>query len=37
MSAFFCDLEKVCDTVWKHGVARDLHKAGLRGRMPVFI
>ena len=23
--------------VWKHGVIRDLHKVGLRGRMPMFI
>ena len=36
VSVFF-DLEKAYDTVWKHGVARDLHTAGLRGRMPVFI
>ena len=24
-------LENACDTVWKHGVFRDPHKAGLRG------
>ena len=36
MSVFFY-LEKAYDTVWKHGVSRDLHKAGLRGRMPCFI
>ena len=24
-------LEKAYNTVWKHGVIRDLHKAGLRG------
>ena len=36
ISVFF-DLEKAYDTVWKHGVIRDLHKAGLRGQMPMFI
>ena len=30
VSVFF-DLEKAYDTVRKHGVIRDLHKAGLRG------
>ena len=33
----FFDLKKAYDTVWKHGVARDLHKAGLRRRMSMFI
>ena len=33
----FSDLEKAYDTVWKYGVIRDLHKVGLRGRMPMFI
>ena len=32
-----CYLEKAYGTVWKHGVIRDLHKTGLRGRMPMFI
>ena len=36
VSVFF-DLEKAYDTVWKYGVTRDLHKIGLRGRMPMFI
>ena len=36
VSVFF-DLEKAYDTVWKYGVIRDLHKVGLRGRMPMFI
>ena len=36
VSVFFY-LEKACDTVWKYGVIRDLHKVGLRGRMPMFI
>ena len=36
VSVFF-DLEKANDTVWKYGVTRDLHKIGLRGRMPMFI
>ena len=36
MSIFF-DLEKAYDTTWKYGILKDLHEAGLRGRMPVFI
>ena len=35
--SIFFDLEKAYDTVWKYGVIRDLHKVGLRGRMPMFI
>ena len=35
-SAFFY-LEKAYNTVWKYGIIRDLHKVGLRGRMPMFI
>jgi len=33
----FFDLEKAYDTTWKHGILLDLHKMGLRGRLPVFI
>ena len=33
----FFYLEKAYDSVWKYGVVRDLHKVGLRGRMPMFI
>ena len=36
VSVFFY-LEKAYDTVWKYSVIRDLHKVGLRGRMPMFI
>ena len=36
VSVFF-DLEKAYDTAWKYGILRDLHSAGLRGRMPLFI
>ena len=36
VSVFF-DLEKAYDTTWKHGILRDLHGAGLRGRLPDFI
>ena len=25
------------DTTWRYGVMKDLHEAGLRGRMPIFI
>ena len=35
--AIFFDLEKAYDTTWKHGIMRDLHNLGLRGRLPVFI
>ena len=36
VSVFF-DLEKAYDTTWKYGILKDLHDAGLRGNMPVFI
>ena len=35
--AVFFDLEKAYDTTWKHGVMKDLHDMGLRGRLPNFI
>jgi len=25
------------DTMWKYGIMKDLHDAGLRGRLPLFI
>jgi len=30
-------LEKAYDTTWKYGILKDLHDAGLRGRLPLFI
>jgi ribonuclease HI len=36
VSVFF-DLEKAYDTTWKYGILRDLHKCGLRGRLPECI
>ena len=36
MSVFF-DLEKAYDTTWKYDILRDLHDAGLRGRLPELI
>ena len=36
VSVFF-DLEKAYDTTWKHGILRDLHGTGLKGRLPLFI
>ena len=36
VSVFF-DLEKAYDTTWKYGILKDLHEAGLRGCMPLFI
>ena len=35
--AVFFDLEKAYDTTWKYGIMKDLHNAGLRGRLPLFI
>ena len=35
--AVFFDLEKAYDTTWKHGIMKDLHKLGLKGRLPLFI
>ena len=35
--AIFFDLEKAYDTTWKHGILKDLHKMGLRGRLLHFI
>ena len=35
--SIFFDLEKAYDTTWKYGILKDLHEAGLRGRMPAFI
>ena len=35
--AMFFDLEKAYDTTWKYGIMKDLHRAGLRGRLPLFI
>ena len=35
--SIFFDLVKAYDTTWKYGILKDLHEAGLRGRIPVFI
>ena len=35
--AVYFDLEKAYDTTWRCGVMKDLHEAGLRGKMPIFI
>ena len=35
--AVFFDLEKAYDTTWKHGIIKDIHKLGLKGRLPLFI
>ena len=35
--SIFSDLEKANDTTWKYCILKDLHEAGLRGRMPEFI
>ena len=33
----FFDLEKAYDTTWRHGIMRDLHDLGIRGRLAIFI
>jgi len=33
----FFDLEKAYESTWKFSIMRDLHNAGLRGRLPLFI
>ena len=35
--AVFFYLEKAYDTTRKHGIMKDLHKLGLKGRLPLFI
>ena len=30
------DLEKAYDTTWRYGILKDIHKLGLRGRLPTF-
>ena len=33
----FFGLEKAYDTTWRYGILKDIHKLGLRGRLPKFI
>ena len=35
--AVFFDSEKAYDTTWRYGILKDIHKLGLRGRLPTFI
>ena len=35
--AVFFDLEKAYDNTWRYGILKDIHKLGLRGRLPTFI
>lgn len=37
VGAVFFDLEKAYDTAWRHGILRDLSKAGIRGRLLSFV
>ena len=37
VTAIFFDLGKAYDTTWKFGILKDLHDAGLWGRLPLFI
>jgi len=36
-TAIFFNLEKAYDTTWKFSILKDLHNAGLRGRLSLFI
>ena len=31
------DLEKAYDTTWRYSILKDIHKLGLRGKLPTFI
>lgn len=35
--SIFFDLEKAYDLTWRRGIMRDLHRMGLRGRLPLYI
>ena len=35
--AIFFDIEKAYDTTWQYGILLELHAAGLRGRLPLFV
>ena len=37
VTAIFFDLEKAYDATWKYCIMKDLHDAGLRGRLQLFI
>ena len=37
VAVFFFYLEKAYDTTWRYGILKDIHKLGLRGRLPTFI
>ena len=37
VAVFFFDLEKAYDTTLRYGILKDIHKLGLRGRLPTFI
>ena len=36
VAAVFFNLEKAFDTTWRYGILKDIHKLGLRGRLPTF-
>merc|ERR1712105_171360 len=35
--AVFFDLEKAYDTCWRHLILKELHRMGLRGKLPMLI
>ena len=35
--AVFFDLEKAYDTTWRYGILKDIHKLGIRGRLPTLV
>jgi len=37
ITSIFFDMEKAYDKTWRYGIMRDMHRLGLRGRLPQFI
>jgi len=37
MTSVFFDMEKAYDKTWRHGILKDIHQFGLRGRLPLFV
>ena len=35
--AVFVDLEKAYDRAWRYGMKKEMHRLGLRGRLPLFV
>ena len=35
--SIYFDMEKAYDKTWRYGIMRDIHEAGLKGKLPLFI